>query len=233
MSLLVPVRRPRQELLDGGDLTPLEVVESLADIRWVNRRLGGYRAAARGILPFLLAEKKTSFRLLDLGSGSADVPAHLTREAAAAGIRLRTVSVDLQILHLSTARRTNGSGPRLVAADVFSLPFPDASFDWVLSTLFFHHFSPAQNVGILREMARLGRRGLFVVDLERHRVPLTIVRFFASVFFRSRASMRDGLTSIEQAYTRSEMEEIARRSGLSRFEARRLPPFRLFLFGRP
>jgi ubiquinone/menaquinone biosynthesis C-methylase UbiE len=232
MSLLVPPRRPQQEMLDRGDLPPSEVEDSLADIRWVNLRLGGYRAAARCILPLLLAEKERSFRLLDLGSGSADVPAHLGRQAGREGVTLKTVAVDLRILHLATARRTNGSGPRLVTADVFSLPFPDSSFDWVLSTLFFHHFSPDQNVRILREMARLGRRGLFVVDLERHRIPLGVVKLMASVFFRSRTSMRDGITSLAQAYTRSEMEAIARRSGLGRFEARKIRPFRLFLFGR-
>ena len=233
MSLLVPPRRPQQEMLDRGDLPPSEVEDSLADIRWVNLRLGGYRAAAQGILPHLLAEKERIFRLLDLGSGSADVPAHLARQAGREGVTLKTVAVDLQILHLATARRTNGSGPRLVTADVFSLPFPDSSFDWVLSTLFFHHFSPEQNVSILREMARLGRRGLFVVDLERHRISLGVVKLMASVFFRSRTSMRDGITSIAQAYTRPEMESIARRAGLGLFEARKIRPFRLVLFARP
>ncbi len=233
MSVLVPPRRPQKELLDRGDLSAAEVAESLADIRWSNRRLGGYRAASENVLPFLLEGGEKSVLLLDLGSGSADVPLHLAEQAASRGVDIRIIAVDVQILHLATARRVYGGAPRLVAADVLSLPFPDRSFDCVLSTLFFHHFSPEENVRILREMARLSRRGLFVVDLERHRIPHMIVRALSSVLFRSRASVQDGRASIEQAYTRVEMEEIARRAGLVRFEARRVRPYRLFLVARP
>lgn len=233
MSLLVPRRRPRRELLDSGLLTPQEVVESLADIRWSNRRLGGYRAASRNVLPFLLEGGEKSVLLLDLGSGSADVPLHLAEQASARGVSVRIVAVDVQILHLATSRRVYGADPRLVAADVLALPFRDRAFDCVLSTLFFHHFSPEENAEILREMARLARRALFVVDLERHRVPHLIVKALSSVLFRSRASVQDGRVSIEQAYTRDEMAEIARRAGLRRFEARRVPPYRLFLTARP
>lgn len=233
MSLLVPPRRPQKERLDRGDLPAADVEESLADIRRVNRHLGGYRAASRSILPFLLSGEERSFLLLDLGAGSADVPLHLARRAAARGVAIRIVAVDVQVLHLATARRSNGASPRMVAADVFSLPFRDRSFDWVLSTLFFHHFSPEENVGILREMARLGRRGLFVVDVERHRIARWLVSLLGSALFRSRISLEDGRASVEQAYTREEMREIAGRAGLARFEAKRVPPYRLFLFGLP
>ena len=233
MSLLVPPRRPCQELLDSGLLSEREVLESLEDIRWTNRRLGGYRAAAQNVLPWLLEEGEKSVLLLDLGSGSADVPLHLAEQASARGVSVRIVAVDVRVLHLATARRVSGAGPRLVAADVLALPFPDRAFDCVLSTLFFHHFSPEENAEILREMARLARRALFVVDLERHRVPHFIFTLCSSVLFRGRASLRDGRVSIEQAYTRDEMAAIARRAGLRRFEARRVPPFRLFLAARP
>lgn len=233
MSLLVPPRRPRRELLDGEDLSPAEVDESLADIRRANRFLGGYRAAARSMVPRLLAEGKGSSLLLDLGSGSADVPRHLARRCARRGVNLRFVAVDLKIRHLAQARRAGSPAPPMVAADVFSLPFPDRSFDWVFSTLFFHHFSPAENERILREMSRLGRRGFFVVDLERHPVPRWLMRALASALFRSRISILDSRASVEQAYTREEIREIARCAGLVRFEARRVRPYRIFLFGRP
>ena len=54
MSLLVPPRTPSDEILDG-DVTPLEAEESLADIEWIHRALGGRAIVRRHLVPLLLA----------------------------------------------------------------------------------------------------------------------------------------------------------------------------------
>jgi ubiquinone/menaquinone biosynthesis C-methylase UbiE len=229
---LVPPRRPAAELLDGDGLSPEEIEESLSDIRFVHRYLGGYAAAEREILPLLTAERSGSFSLLDVGCGCADLSLHLARKARQRGVQIRIKALDLQISHLVAARRICRDLPA-VSANVFSLPFADRSFDWVLSSLFFHHFSPEENARILREMARLSRRAFFVLDLSRHRIAHALIRGLGPLFFSSQVSIHDGSASVAQAYTREEMEAIAARAGLSRFNVRRVRPFRLSLVGRP
>jgi SAM-dependent methyltransferase len=228
VSLLVPARRPQRELLDEAALPLDEVERSLADIRWINRFWGGHRAARtvlRAIVPAGPAQT-----LLDFGSGSTDVPVVLARRAARRGVRLSVVSLDVQLAHLATARGLFGaSAPALVAADARRAPFGDGSFDWVISAQFFHHFSPEENVGILREMARLARRGIFVLDLRRHAVARLAVMGLGPVLFRSGVTVADARMSVEQAYTPDEVGEIARRAGLNRFDVRPAPPFRLVL----
>jgi ubiquinone/menaquinone biosynthesis C-methylase UbiE len=233
VSFFVPKRRPQVELLDRGDLPPEEVEKSLGDIRFVNRCWGGIRAAEAAALRMLESDGSKRATLLDLGSGTADVSLAVARRAHRRGISVRVVALDVQLAHLCEARRVSGSrAPGLVAADAISLPVADRSFDWAFSSLFLHHLSPEENVRVLREMARVARRGLFVVDLRRHRVARWFVGILGPIFFRSPVSVADGCASVEQAYTIDEVAEMARGAGLAGFQIRRVPPFRLALSAR-
>jgi SAM-dependent methyltransferase len=233
VSFFVPERRPQRERLDEAGLPIEEVERSLADIRWVNRFWGGHRVARSAVLGAIVSAGRPQ-TLLDLGSGSTDVPIVLARRAARRGIRLAAFSLDVQVGHLATARRLYGkTAPALVAGDAKRTPFPDDSFDWVISAQFFHHFSPEENVEILREMARLARLGLFVLDLRRHAVARLAVMSLGPVVFRSGVTREDARMSVEQAYTPAEVGEIARLAGLSAIAVRAAPPFRLVLSARP
>jgi len=230
VSFFVPQRRPQLELLDQGDLPAEEIEKSLADIRFVNRFWGGHRTAEAAALRLLEAGGPRRTSLLDLGSGTADVSLAVARRAGKAGISVRLVALDRQLAHLTATRRVERARtPELVAGDALALPLADGSFDWVFSSLFLHHLSPEENVLVLREMARVARCGLFVLDVRRHRVARWIVGILGPVFFRSAVSVADGCASVEQAYTIEEVAEMARSAGLARFELRRVLPFRLEL----
>ena len=77
----------------------------------------------------------------------------------ATGRRITVCDIDPRAVEL--ARELHGE--RLAGADVIesgtTLPYPDARFDLVVSTLFFHHLDPAPKRETLREIARVLRRG--------------------------------------------------------------------------
>ncbi len=233
MSLFVPERRPQLELLDREDLPCDEVERSLSDIRFVNRFWGGHRMARAAALRMLAPETARPTTLLDVGSGAADVSLAVARRMERSGVSVRVVALDLKLSHLAASRRICGTAvPALVAGDALALPLPDGSFDWVFSSLFLHHLSPAENALVLREMARVARRGLFVLDLRRHRIARWLIGALGPVFFRSAVTVADSCASVEQAYTVAEVAEIARQAGLTRFEVRKVSPFRLELSAR-
>lgn len=213
MSLLVPARRPVREMLDEDSLPFDDMARSLRDLELVNEKWGGGEALVEHLLRGMRAAEGAAsgspFVVLDVGAGSGGVARTIERRTAAAGHPTTVVAVDLKWRHLASGRAGRPSTPAL-AADAFELPFPDRSADWVVSTLFFHHFSPEENERLLAELGRVARRGFAVLDLRRHLFPWIFVSVAGRLLFESRASKHDGPASVLQAYTPEEARAIAR-----------------------
>ncbi len=231
MSLLVPPRRPTRELLDDGSLSSEEMVRNLRDIALVNRCWGSSRALADHLLAHIKETGDLSVSVLDVGAGSGDVTSGLARALRKEGFRATVFALDIQWRHLAAGQRLQpGEDLPAVAADAFRLPLPARSIDWIVSTLFLHHFSPAQMVLLLREIRRVARQGFALLDLRRHRLPLLFLSVAGRLAFESRVSLHDGMASIRQAYTPEEASAIAREATADT-RVERVFPFRLLLCG--
>ena len=98
-------------------------------------------------------------RILDVGAGNG----HLTVALARRGHPL--VATDLAHAMLI---RNSASGRAL--ADAERLPFPDASFDVVVESNLLHHVEDP--VAVLREMARVSRGKIGVIEPNRNHPPM-------------------------------------------------------------
>jgi ubiquinone/menaquinone biosynthesis C-methylase UbiE len=134
---------------------------------------------------------------LDVAAGTG----HVTELLASLGFIV--TSVDLTEEMLTTARtrmREKGLMARFVLGNAFTLPFDDETFQIVVSTRFLHLWSIDQQDLLIREMARvLKRGGLLIVDFDNwwHRAILRIPIFiYQKVLGRGRV--------IEEYYNRVE-----------------------------
>lgn len=205
-------RATEPERLDEG-VPEREALASLADLRFVNRWLGNRPRLVAAVRPYLAGSPRPS--LLDVGCGSADVPAAL----ADAVPRLLAVGLDVKLLHVQSAPPT----VRPVVGDVRALPFPARSVDVVTASLFLHHFDAAEAPGILRALYAVARRALVVNDLRRARVPYLFGRAAFPVLFRSRVSVDDGLISIRRGFTEDELRATFAAAGIPVRVARTWP----------
>jgi SAM-dependent methyltransferase len=205
------------ELLDEG-VPEEEARRSLADLRFVNRWLGGRRALSAAVSPLLRGLDRP--RLLDVGCGSADLPAHLVRRGPRP---ILAVGADLKLAHLREAPPE----VRPVVADVRGLPFAPGAFDVVTASAFLHHFDAAELPGLLRALFALARRGLVVNDLRRARVPYLFGRLTFRWIFRSPVSVADGLVSIRRGFTPAELRTAFAEAGIVPVRVRRSFPYRL------
>lgn len=210
------------ELLDEG-VPDDEALRSLADLRSVNRFLGGRRALLRAVRPLVEGLPRPS--LLDVGCGSAELPA-LLRQAL--GGRLLAVGLDLKLLHARQAP----PGVQALVADVRALPFGPRSFDVVSASLFLHHFDEPELPGVLRDLWAVARRALVVNDLHRAHVPYAFARLVFPWVLRSRVSVLDGLLSIRRAFRPHELRLAFERAGIPGVELRRSFPYRLVALAR-
>lgn len=203
MSLTLMKRVPSAELLDT-DLPADEAEESLKDIEWVHRHLGGRRLVRKLLLPLLTSSPGQSLLALDLGCGSGHVGRDLERIGSQGRAPFRVLGLDQRLAHARLSSR--GS---TLNGDAFRIPLQERSVDIVFSTLFLHHFGPSDLGALLKESARVARRTVAALDLSRGHVALGLISLIGPIAFRSRVSVSDGKASVRQAYTPREMEDIA------------------------
>jgi len=234
MNLLIPPRAAGGELIDQPGQSYADVERSLRDIRWANRSLSGWRALRQGLSRMLSSlPSGRPLHLLDLGTGSADLPRAVVAWGRERGRRIEVVGVDSSPEVIECARRECAGVPgvRLVQADLFHLPFPAGSFDLVLCSLFLHHFDPPEAVRLLRIMERQTRHGILVNDLQRHRLAHWGIWVLARITRKGRMFRHDAPLSVLRAYREGELRELLREAGLGHLRVERIFPFRIAAYG--
>jgi len=212
-------RHIQPELLDRAD--PEEARMNLADLVRINKRFGGYSTATK--LLSRVAQPDDCFTLLDVGAASGDTGRYLSRAYPNA----RITSLDCNQINAEAA-----PSPKLIA-DAFALPFPPQSFDFVFSSLFLHHFTDEEVVRLLSGFYCVARKAVLITDLERHILPYCFLPATRPFMKWNRITVHDGPISVRAAFTRQELEKLAKAAGMERFCAEvHRPAFRLSLVAR-
>jgi SAM-dependent methyltransferase len=199
------------EIMDDLSRPRHEFNEAYVDLAKVNRWLGGIRAIERFLPP------AGNLLMLDVAAGACDVA-----EAISARRQCNIVVLDLNAQGLRFAKR---SLP--VTANAFDMPFPDSTFDVVMSSLFFHHLSDEGCGHVLQSMWRVAKQLILVNDLHRHPVAYFSIRGLAALS-RSAMFRHDAPVSVLRAFTPQELMDIARRAHIPA-RIHRSFPYRLVL----
>src|SRR4029079_7419924 len=127
--MLTPKRIYEEELLDAGEGTDDDVARSLYDLRRINRFLGGQKVVQQAIASCLNGRNSNTVSLLDVGTGSSDIPIAVADRCRLRGLNTFVVGVDIseRNLRISKARLGVGNKIHLVQADSMKLPFASRS----------------------------------------------------------------------------------------------------------
>ncbi len=225
-----PPREDASELLDEGGQDPAELAGNLRDIRRVNRLAGGIRTTLRP-LPALL-DRVPADRpavILDLATGSGDIPRAILAGTAKAGRPIEVIASDLSPDILSEARRelAGYANVSFTGYDARAVPLPDQSVDIVLCALALHHFAPDEAVTLLGEMARLARVGFILNDITRSRAGHVTAWMASRIATRNRMTHHDMPLSVRRAYTPGELRALLEKAGIDDAVVRRHWLFRM------
>jgi 2-polyprenyl-3-methyl-5-hydroxy-6-metoxy-1,4-benzoquinol methylase len=211
------------ELMDDPALDPAEHRAALAGLARINR-LSRSDAILWPVVKELAARNPNrAVRLLDVATGSGDVPLALLKRARAAGVALDVRACDIS----PTAVAATPPEVNAFAHDVLRDPLPDG-FDVATCSLFLHHLSDDDGVTLLARLAAAAPVVL-VNDLARSRLGFAAAWVGCRLLTRSRVVRFDGPASVRSAFTPAEAIALAGRAGLRGATAARRWPFRFLL----
>jgi SAM-dependent methyltransferase len=221
-------RSTRRERIDTGDYTAGEYATFLREIRFINRYLGDSRALRRSLFNEIGEKGLQEFSVLDVACGSGELLREIARFARKGHRTARLTGVDLNALSFATAAEERPAFPEVtyLRGDAFRLPFADRTFDYAISSLFFHHLTDEQIPIVFEEMSRVTRHGVFVIDLHRHRAAYALYKLFCFAFRISPLVTQDGSLSILRGFRPGELDRISSRGDL---RTQRVAPFRLVI----
>lgn len=225
MACSVQMKRiPSREILDEGLVSPKDRLECLDDIWRINRRWGGVSGTLRLFERFFARTGAHPVRVLDVGAGDGRLAALLRQRLAERSIEANVYTLDRQIVHLRNPAASDRELNRVVA-DALSPPFHPASFEVVMCNLFLHHFSGEAARQMLRGMLSMASEAVMINDLDRRWLPYFLIRF-APLIARHPISRIDGMASVRQAYTRTELAALGASVHAGPFDVCPLPGFR-------
>jgi SAM-dependent methyltransferase len=204
------------ELMDRPQPVSPELEQDLRSIRQLNRWFGSHRLIRRFVRRWI--KPGARMRLVDLATGSGDIPRLIVDHARKIGARVEVVALDRQSATLEIARRLSGDYPEIsfVETDILEFKPPDR-YDLVLCSLTLHHFSNEDAVRVLRRCRELSREFVLVSDLRRGWLGAVGVYVLTALIFRAPMTRYDARLSIARAFSFPELHHLAQRAGWQNF----------------
>ena len=228
--LRTAVRAARQEMLDQRVLDEAELRGSLRDLERLNRWFGGTAAVLDELERLRPKDGRSGrLRILDAGTGGADIPRAIVRWASGRGLGVEIVACERHP-QIARAARECWSGVReieILEQDLLAARWPARFFDFALCSLTLHHLDDDEAVALLRRLAEAARIAVIVSDLERSPLALAGVWVATRVLSRNRMTRHDGPLSVRRAFRPEELVELGARAGLRVERCYRRPLFRI------
>jgi ubiquinone/menaquinone biosynthesis C-methylase UbiE len=224
----IPDRRDEAELMDAPGLPEAEVEDAYRILRRVNKQLGNLRTIRGEFRRFVRedAADQSEIAVLDVGSGSGDIPEAIGRMLPERSVNV--VALDRDATAVTSARRRSLS---VVRGDALRLPFADRSMDLVIAVKFAHHFHGPSLDRLLGEMSRVARRRVVVLDIRRHWIAYWGFRAWSLVFTSNRLVRHDGPLSVLRGFTPEELDACSEKIDAFRWTVRSSPGFQIVLVG--
>ena len=163
------------------------------ELRLIHQRLGG-----------------KPLRVLDIASGSGDLPINWALRAKQAGLPWKFAALDISPTAVdSINERANSASVELetYCGNVLTDPLP-TEFDVVTNSLTLHHFDDDDVATFARSMVASARHHVLVCDLQRSRLNSFLVQLGARLLTRSPVVHVDAKLSIHGAYRSNEVLDL-------------------------
>ena len=219
------------EMMDADDVSIDMLRRSLRFIRMINTLFGGTSALIKHFKTWSHDWGDTTrepITVLDIATGSADIPLAFSKWAVRHGHDVRITAIDrhprtlgLASEYLEQAKASRDSITReaasriqLMRTDALQLPFDPDSFDYCTTSMFLHHLEQPAIIAVLSAMGSIARQGVVWNDLLRERLGYHGSQLL--VTGRHEIVRHDAPTSVLAGFRRPEIIALGDAAGLTR-----------------
>jgi len=219
----------RPEWMDVAETASPELERDLANLESLNRRFGAHKLVLDYLTPVL--ERRQPLRVVDLGTGAADIPRAIVRRARELGCPIVITAVDRQQPTLEIAEKFSAGYPEIRFQRADFLTFAEGTiYDVVLCNLVLHHLDETDVIRLLRRCRELTKAAALVTDLRRSRLAQAGIFAVTELFYREPMTRHDARLSAERAFSYPELRKLATAAGWWGFRHKRTPFFRQALW---
>ena len=216
-------------MMDLSDNSPEILADDLRNLRLLNRYLRGSRSVILALWRMLGREPLGQLSILDVGTGSADIPAAILASAKQRNVAAKIVGIEAEAITAGIAAGLTAQHAEIaiIRGDARALPFLPGAFDFVVASQFLHHFSEAKIVELLKQWSKLAKRGIVISDLVRHPLAYQGIRLLTWLTTRNVMTRCDAPLSVRRAFTLAEWRDLLRQADVGAVEMVSVFPFRM------
>ncbi len=200
-------RATQPEFLDSPDCDPQLSHSSYRFMEWINRFVGGTRAV-KNFLTTEFSHNGSShpMRILDIGSGTCDIPLAITKWAWKQSRRIEFTCIETNETALKIAseniKKSGFDSIKLKHESILTFNCRQ-HFDYAIGSMFFHHFQDEQILALIRKLRSCVLRGILINDLRRNLT--SFASCAALVCLLSKGLKHDALLSIRKGFKSNEL----------------------------
>ena len=220
------------ELMDRPQPVSRELEIDLRNLRSLNRYFGSYALIDFFLRRWLRAGQ--TVRILDLATGSGDIPRFVVDRARSRGVSVKITALDQGESTLTIARGLSAGYPEIEfrCANLLAIA-PTEKWDLVVCSLALHHFGEDDAVRVLTLARELSHRFVLVADLRRGLLATAGVYLLTALVYREPMTRVDGRLSAARAFSAAEFRALAKRAGWGNFHHRNFRFARQAIWSEP
>ena len=212
-------RSDKVEVMDDLDCAGEVLEQTLRDLEFINKWLGGNKITLRAIQQLLTSFPDRVITIADLGCGSGEMLRVIDSWGRKKNLKLNLVGIDANPHIIAIAKNNLKNCPhvQLQTQNIFSNEFRDQQYDIVIGTLFYHHFANDQLTEFFKRLKQQVSLGYIINDIHRHWLAYYSIKILTKFFSKSAMVKYDAPLSVLRAFKKSELQRILQSSQVKNF----------------
>lgn len=205
------------ELMDDLNLATDELRQNLEELEVVNRWLGGYSPVINALQKNWNKNKKVT--IADIGSGGGDTLRVIAEWAKKKQLDWKGIGIDANQFMIDFAREKAKNFPEISfeKRDIFDASFQKEKYDFVVCSLFCHHFPDDDLVKMFKQLHQQSSICLIINDLHRNWLAYYGIYILTRLLNGSRLVKNDAPLSVKRAFRYQELKNILERANITNY----------------